>query len=77
MSRHYKHITVANTLGVAQAADGRWFSLSQEAFSNGTVMWDTREEAQAEDDRHHAFMLEHHSAAVGIAPYVKRMEQAS
>jgi hypothetical protein len=67
-----KKAAVANTYGVAQTVNGKWFSVSEEAFSSGACMFDTCEEAERQDAQHHAFMMKHHSAAKGRAPFIER-----
>jgi hypothetical protein len=63
-----------NTHGVAQYEDGRWFSLSEEAFSSGAQVFATRAEAVEADARHHKFMMEHYPNAAGRAPFITRIQ---
>lgn len=64
--------TPHTTFGIAQAATGKWFSLSEEAFSSGACMHDTAEEARIRDEEHHAFMVQHHPEAIGRDPFITR-----
>jgi len=59
--------------GFAQDAQSkRWFSLSEEAYSSGAVLYPTAEAAAAVDAVHHAFMAKHHPQAKARAPYIPR-----
>lgn len=62
--------------GVAQASCGKFFSLSQEAFSSGAEMFATAEEAGRTDDQHAAFMKLHHPDARARRPWIERTKVA-
>lgn len=64
--------TPHTTYGIAQAATGEWFSLSEEAFSSGACMHGTAEEARIRDEEHHAFMVTNHPDAIGRDPFITR-----
>jgi hypothetical protein len=67
-------VAVADTFGIARHVSGKWFSLSEEAFSPYAALYPTEADAKMADDRHHGFMLENHPEANGRAPYVERAE---